>query len=578
MFNSARAANWLSLRQLLTIPYVVLVLAAVLVIGTLSYTTGKGAVDTLSDYALRETAGRISQAISLHLANSRAVLETAFPAGMAAPASVEKDIASLRTRFWLATSLHRDVHNYAYYGDRAGHFFGLWRYSASEAELRLRTESNRPRKIYHFSGIMGALQKPKTEERVFDPRERPWYKAGQAAQAGTWTSIYIDFKSLELVGTRARRVDNAVGEFQGVVATDLSLKDLSTFLRQLKLSPNGLAFIVEADCNLIATSRGSHLKKGPGENNLRLNAADATADIMLGSTWRAVRELMSKPDSSSNPQTAFFAGPGGEPVQVAYARVGDDAGLDWIVAVAVPRADFLGGIEANVKRTIAIALAASLGIVLVGYLVLHSVAGDLKRLALAAEDVVDGRLNREINTDRQDEIGQLARTFAQMQERLLTDRLTGLGNREALTRRVEEKILLRRRTVDARPFALLFLDLNGFKDVNDTHGHDAGDALLALVGERMRSAVRAGDFVARFGGDEFAILLDSIDSRAAVDSVCRTLGAKLCEPYGLADGTRISVGASVGCAICPDNGRDLEALFKCADEDMYRQKQARHTK
>jgi diguanylate cyclase (GGDEF)-like protein len=66
--------------------------------------------------------------------------------------------------------------------------------------------------------------------------------------------------------------------------------------------------------------------------------------------------------------------------------------------------------------------------------------------------------------------------------------------------------------------------------VNDTHGHDAGDALLALVGERMRSTVRAGDFVARFGGVEFAILLDSIDSRAAVDSVCRNLGAKLCEP------------------------------------------------
>ena len=101
MFN-----NSLTLRQLLTLPYVVLVLAATLVIGVLSYDTGRQAVDTLSDYLLKETVSRISQAVERHLAGSGAVLETAFPAGVAAPASIDPNAESLRTRFWLATSVH----------------------------------------------------------------------------------------------------------------------------------------------------------------------------------------------------------------------------------------------------------------------------------------------------------------------------------------------------------------------------------------------------------------------------------------------------------------------------------------
>jgi hypothetical protein len=196
----------LTLRQMLTVPYVALVLVAALAIGTLSYHTGRDAVDTLSDYLLKETVGRISQAVERHVAGSGAVLETAFPGGVSAPVSVPKEIDSLRTRFWLATSVHRDSNNYAYYGDRDGHFFGLWRYSDTEAELRIRADSVSPRKIYHFTGIRGALEAPRTESQIFDPRERPWYKAGQSAAAQKWTSIYIDFKTLELVGTRSRRV------------------------------------------------------------------------------------------------------------------------------------------------------------------------------------------------------------------------------------------------------------------------------------------------------------------------------------------------------------------------------------
>jgi Cache domain len=392
-------SRMLTLRQMLTVPYVVLVLVASIAIGALSYKTGYEAVDTLSDYLLKETVGRISQAVERHVAGSGAVLETAFPNGVYAPDLIENDIESLRTRFWLATSVHRDPNNYAYYGDNKGHFFGLWRFSETEAELRMRTDANAPRKIYHFTGIRGALEKPSPEGQIYDPRERPWYKAGQSNSIQTWTSIYIDFKTLELVGTRARRVNNAAGEFAGVVATDLSLKHLSTFLRQLKLSPNGFAFIFEPDGNLIATSRGPHLKSGTDRNNQRMNAS-TSEDALVAATYSEVQALVGKDISATTARTRVFDGPNGEQIQVGFARVRDDAGLDWTIAVGVPRSDFLSGITTNVKRTAWLAGLVSLLIVLTGFWVLAVVTSDLRKLTKLARNVGDGVFNTPMTVER----------------------------------------------------------------------------------------------------------------------------------------------------------------------------------
>jgi len=101
----------LTLRQMLTLPYVVLVVLAAAVIGVLSYRAGSDAVDTLSDHVLTETVGRISQAVDKHVSGSEAVLETAFPADMPAPVSIKGEVEALRTRLWQATTVHLDPNN-----------------------------------------------------------------------------------------------------------------------------------------------------------------------------------------------------------------------------------------------------------------------------------------------------------------------------------------------------------------------------------------------------------------------------------------------------------------------------------
>jgi len=264
-------------------------------------------------------------------------------------------------------------------------------------------------------------------------------------------------------------------------------------------------------------------------------------------------------------------------VQVGYARLQDDAGLDWLIMVAVPRHDFLYQIEDNFVTTGWLALLAAVATVLIGLAVLHNVAGELRQLAAAARRVGDGEAGGTLRTDRKDELGDLARSFVEMQNRLLTDPLTGLSNREAVLRRIEERIVQARRRGDTRPFVVMFADLNRFKQINDRHGHDVGDAVLRELADRLRNGVRGNDLVARYAGDEFVILLESVETRADAEAVRQHLQDALRQPLvalqGLG-GDELLAGASFGVAVYPEDGQHVESLLKRADEDMYRRKSA----
>lgn len=565
-----------SLRQLLTIPYVVLVVVAATTIGLFSYSAGRDAVDTLSNYALSETVSRIAQAVDRHVSGSEAVLETAFPADVPSPSSVKDDFETLRTRLWLATSIHRDPNNYAYYGDRNGQFIGLYRLSETEAELRLRTDGTSSRSLYRYSRINGVLENPVLEQRIFEPRSRPWYKAGQGQANQTWTSIYIDFKTDELVSTRARRVNNAAGEFEGVVATDLSLELLNDFLKELKLTANGFAFIIESDGNLVATSRGPHLHKVDGNDNARLNAADSQ-DPLIVATYENVLALTESEKAEKEPGTSSFKGPDGSIIQVGYSRLQDSAGLDWVIAVAVPRNDFMFTVTRNVKRTLWLAILTCLMIAMIGLTALNLISRDLRKLSSASKALAEGKLESRIPVERTDEIGDLARSFEYMKERLLTDRLTGIPNREAAIRHIENRVISYRRDPGSRPFAVLFVDLNRFKQINDRFGHETGDSVLVEIAQRLSSSLKGADFAARYGGDEFIVILDQVSNRNDARSTRSELQRLLSMPLETliesgADTSGLLPGAAIGLALCPEDGSDMDTLIKHADKDMYKHK------
>ncbi|HXW77312.1 MAG TPA: EAL domain-containing protein [Candidatus Eremiobacteraceae bacterium] len=150
------------------------------------------------------------------------------------------------------------------------------------------------------------------------------------------------------------------------------------------------------------------------------------------------------------------------------------------------------------------------------------------------------------------------------------DSLTGLSNRRRFLERVDEASARSRRM--QRKFALMYIDLDRFKEINDTLGHTAGDALLAEAGVRLSSVVRAEDCAARVGGDEFAVLLSEMGSPDEAEELARRLSAALSAPY-VVENREIQISSSIGIAVFPDDGDSSGSLLDCADAALYRAKE-----
>ena len=164
-------------------------------------------------------------------------------------------------------------------------------------------------------------------------------------------------------------------------------------------------------------------------------------------------------------------------------------------------------------------------------------------------------------------------TAAKAQERRLRhqavhDSLTGLPNRLLLKDRLSQA--LRSAARAGEPLALLLLDLDRFKEINDTLGHHVGDLLLVHFAERLQDCIRESDTIARLGGDEFAILLPAAsDVERAWSVVAAHRAARSQQPFEVADGLRLEVGVSIGIALFPEHADDQARLLQCADVAMY---------
>lgn len=148
-----------------------------------------------------------------------------------------------------------------------------------------------------------------------------------------------------------------------------------------------------------------------------------------------------------------------------------------------------------------------------------------------------------------------------------TDSLTGLSNRQSLESQLRR--IIGRPDLAAKGFIVMMIDLDGFKYVNDTYGHDAGDKILIIVSERLRSMVRQTDIVARLGGDEFVVVLDSTQNVQTAQQIAEKILEAQAEPIEVQPGVFENVGMSIGMAIYPEHGDNEVSVRKHADQAMY---------
>ncbi|MFV3406906.1 EAL domain-containing protein [Pseudomonas sp. NY15463] len=199
--------------------------------------------------------------------------------------------------------------------------------------------------------------------------------------------------------------------------------------------------------------------------------------------------------------------------------------------------------------------------------------GEHRYCRISARSILfDGKLAgfRGTASDITDEVDAHAR----IQHLSMHDALTGLANRNKLSRHLEQALL---RGNDSPPLALLLLDLDSFKPINDSLGHAAGDAVLQEVATRLRDSTRDGDLVARLGGDEFVLVLQGLDNRSEIDRFCARLIEQLQQPITF-EAHQLHVSASLGIAQTRTQGTDAGELIRCADIALYQAKaDGKHT-
>lgn len=418
---------------------------------------------------------------------------------------------------------------------------------------------------------------------------RPWFQGGrQGLHASDYHPAVLLGKLLPKSPDPWRFVDvsaplkNAKGEFVGVVGMHMSwqwVRKRAAELLTPALREYGAEVLVVRDDGMVLLGPEQLIETRIDTPSLRLAA---------------------KGETGSMSET----GPDGKVYFTGYSRTGadgDPASLRWSVLVRHSEDAALAGARVLERRMIW--LSVLMAAVLAGSAVL--LARRLTRpmdalsnaIELAAHETDAGRPAPEIpvvagfheaqvlsqamrELVRSEEAHRqaletmnlqlestVALRTAELQALLLRDVLTGLPNRRALMETLP--VAMERSARSGKPCALLFLDMDGFKAINDTHGHEEGDELLRQFGSRIAEAVRRTDTAARLAGDEFVVILENLAHLGDAEDKAQSLLASLRQPYALKNDT-VSVGASVGVALhLPGDAADLEAWLARADQAMY---------
>jgi len=197
----------------------------------------------------------------------------------------------------------------------------------------------------------------------------------------------------------------------------------------------------------------------------------------------------------------------------------------------------------------------------------------VKAFAAGATDYIPKPIHFSVLKQRVSRLIQANKVEKHVKQLAYHDPLTGLPNRTHLMQQL--RLMLNRAQLEEKKVAILFLDLDRFKMINDTLGHDAGDLLLKAVSERIRRCVRSQDFIARLGGDEFTVILEGITELDAVSKIAAKICDTLSQPFVFLQ-QKMFVTTSVGISVFPQDGQDIGALMKHADSAMFRAKEQRN--
>ncbi|MCB1055450.1 MAG: response regulator [Acidobacteria bacterium] len=408
------------LRWALVVPFTAVLVAVVGLILWLSLRNGREAVEDVASDLRSELILRIWQYLDdyletphrLNALNADALLEGQLDPG---------DPPALDRHFWRQLQ-HFETVSFVFYGSPAGGAAGAGRISDGTLVV-----DSTPLDADH-----GLIAGPRIEYAAvgagdrgpvlkvtqgFDARHRPWFEAAVQAGRPVWCEVYPFFAEASLAVAASKPVYAPDGTLAGVVGADLTLARVSEFLSKLQVGRTGRTFIVERSGLLVASSGGEPLFVAQdGDEPRRVAARDSTTPL-VATTARFLEGLPGGLGGVVGAEQLSFGG-GGRRVFVHVAPLTDPRGIDWLIVVALPEADFLGKIEASTRTTLWLSLGALALAVGLGVIAARGVTRPIERLRDATGAIAEGRLDERVPEAGIHELAELARTFNRMAAQL----------------------------------------------------------------------------------------------------------------------------------------------------------------
>jgi len=409
----AKLYSSVPLRLALTVPFVLQTVAAVSLVGYLSFINGQKAVQELVNSLQDEISDRIQEHLTDYLEKPHTIARLnagAAQLGKLHPA----DLPATQRYFWQQMQIFSSVRD-IYLGSKEGVFIGVRREESGQFVARI-TE-NFPQRSYYALDDQGNPTNLSSFEPNYDPRVRPWYISATAEKKLVWTEIYTFFQG-DLGITAAQPFYDDRGDFVGVMAVDIILSQIGDFLGKMKISRSGQTFIMERSGALVGSSTDEKpYTLGPDGKARRLLAIDSKNPL----TNAAAKHII------SNFNLSFVEPPQKLQFQLKNQRhfvqilpYKDPSGIDWLVVIVIPENDFMVEIHANTASTFLLCIAALILATIIGIFTARSIARPILRLNAAAKNIARGEWDQTLEFDRADEVGQLAKSFTSMVSQLQT--------------------------------------------------------------------------------------------------------------------------------------------------------------
>ncbi|MGB7440297.1 MAG: adenylate/guanylate cyclase domain-containing protein [Coleofasciculaceae cyanobacterium] len=490
-----QTSHKIPLRLILIIPFVLEIFAAVGLTGYLSLRNGQEAVNNVATRLRGEITHRIEDRLNSYLATPplvNRINENAIRHGTLDL----NDFSSWQTYLFQQIQLF-DAVNYIYFGSEQGEYVGVGSAVDKPGIIEYAIVSNSHKGILYKYSLdqQGNFDQEAKNIYEYDPRVRPWYQAPIQAGKPQWSEIYEHFvdgddqEQVTLGISFGHPFYDDSGTLQGVLSVDFTLSQISEFLSNLEVGKSGKTFIVERSGLLVATSTSKQpFFLNPATKKLERISAVESEDMLISAAAKHLIEREELREISKPEQIKFKIN--GQRHFLQVTPFTDNQGIEWLIFVVIPEADFMEQINAHTRTTIILCLGA-LGLTTgLGILTSGLISKPIFHLIFASQAIAKGELNQRVKVKRIKELGVLAESFNQM-ARQLEESFMALGRtNEELENRVDERtkalqvadekfVLAFRASPD--PITITTLVEGKFIDVNDSFLSTSGYSLDEVV-------------------------------------------------------------------------------------------------